>query len=85
MAKQATDVDAIAAFIAKRGVTKLAQGESTLGHMTGRDWAKAARDTVTVQARRQARDEQAMIDARYYVTDSAGVEHCRNGLGEWLY
>lgn len=81
MVKQTSDAAAIAAFIAKRGVTKIPAGAAALGHMTSRDWHKANRDTATVQAR----TEQDAINDRYYITDNAGVEHCRNGLGEWLY
>jgi len=78
---KSTDDAAIAAFIAARGVTRVPAGQATLGHMTSRDWARANRDTVTVQAR----SEQQMIDERHYVVGADGVEHCRNGLGEWIY
>ena len=45
-----TEQERIAAFIAERGITKIAEGEAALSHMTARDWHKAARDTITIQA-----------------------------------
>ena len=71
-----TEQERIAAFIAERGITKIAEGEATLSHMTARDWHKAAQDTITIQARQ----ENTLIDQRIdYGT------HVVNGLGEAVY
>jgi hypothetical protein len=73
-----TDDEQIAAFLARKGATKCATGDSAL-QMTARDWHVATRSS------RRVSGEQAAINQRNYVVDAAGVEHCYNGLGEWIY
>ena len=77
MAEFAETTAAIAAFLASRGATKIPQGAANLGHVTGRDWHRAARGEAVAM--------QTEIDRRRYVTGADGVEHCQNGLGEWIY
>ena len=70
--------DQIAAFIASRGITRIAAGEASMGHVTSREWQLAARDTMTIQSR----TEQARIDERHVTIDGTGREYVTNGLGE---
>ena len=80
-----TEAEQIAAFIARKGVTRVATGASALGDMTARDWAKAARSTTRINAATRIDDEQQrLIDERYVVVDHLGRERVRNGLGEWI-
>lgn len=72
-----TESEQIAAFLATRGVTRVAAGVATLGHLSRRDWRKAVRDPAGV-----ASLTQAAIDARYVTVDDRGREWTRNGLGE---
>jgi len=73
MAKVITkaDADMIAAFMAKRGVTKIAAGEAA---MTERDMHKAVRSEHRVNA---------LINQRHVAAvDHLGREFVVNGLGE---
>ena len=73
-----SDQEQIEAFLKAKGATKVAIGENTLGHMTSRDWASAARSTKRLNARLDP------IDERHVVVDHLGRQHIQNGLGEWL-
>ncbi len=72
-----TEAEQIAAFLAAKGATKIPTGANVLGDMTSRDWAKAVRSTVKLNARDP-------ISERHVVVDHIGREHVRNGLGEWI-
>lgn len=71
-----TDAEQIAQFLATRGATKISAGESTLGHMTARDWRAAHRHPGGVSGLR-AEQENALIDQRIV---RGNVIY--NGLGE---
>jgi hypothetical protein len=64
-----TDQEQIAAFLAKKGATRIPAGERTMDYR---------------QMRAAVRGEQALIDERHVVVDHCGREHVRNGLGEWI-
>ena len=64
-----TDAEQIAAFLAKKGATRIPEGERTMDYR---------------QMRAAVRGEQALIDERHVVIGANGVEHVRNGLGEWI-
>lgn len=64
-----SDTDQIAAFLAKRGATKVEENATQLGY-TGKDWRKKVRGEKT---------EQELINERHRVG-----EHVCNGLGEWI-
>lgn len=70
-----TDSEQIAAFLATKGATKVAEGEGTKNHWRGRDWARAARGEPTTDD---------LIRQRRVVVDHVGRERVQNGLGEWI-
>ena len=62
----------IAAFLARKGVTKIAEGVRA---MSAREvWERTQGD----------RFEQRRIDERHVIIGADGREHVRNGLGEWI-
>jgi hypothetical protein len=67
-----TEAEQIAAFIARRGVTRVPEGTATL---TERQLYRAVRGEPTTDD---------LIRQRQVVIDHAGREHVRNGLGEWI-
>lgn len=71
-----TTDEQIAAFLAKRGATRIAEGTAT---MSTREWQYAVRgEQSPVRAPRED-DERVTV-----VTDHLGREHMRNAHGEWL-
>lgn len=88
------DADAIAAFLAKKGATKIAAGKSAL-NLTRRQWGDVLRHPdgyKGVQSdaeqrlidQRRVLTEQRLIDERHIVTLNDGTEVVINGLGEAL-
>lgn len=70
-----SDTDAIAAFLASRGVTRVAEGVAALNH-SSRDWRKVVRGEPT---------QNELIASRHLAAvDAAGNEYWVNGLGERL-
>ena len=69
-----SEQDAIAAFIAARGVTRVPEGEAALSNSRG-DWRRRVRGEPT---------EQEMIDQRRCIVGANGREYWTNGLGESL-
>ena len=69
-----TEAEQIAAFIARKGVSKVAEGEAALGHWSRRDWRKAARGEPTC--------DELIRERRLAAVDHAGREFWVNGLGE---
>ena len=67
-----TEQEQIAAFIARKGVTKVAEGEAALGHWSRQDWRSAARGERTTDD---------LIRERHVVVIN-GREYVSNGLGE---
>jgi hypothetical protein len=70
--------DLIAAFIAKRGVTRVPVGEAALGHLSGRDWRAA------VRAPRGVAEVDPSTQRRVAAIDHLGREVWVNGHGEWI-
>ncbi len=68
-----TDQEQIAAFIARKGVTRIAAGESS--GISNRAWRAAARGELT---------DNDLIAKRVVRYDARGVAHVQNGLGEWI-
>lgn len=66
---QMTEQDQIAAFVARRGVTRVAEGVRIT---TGRGLYAAVRG------------DNALIEERHVVYDHLGQIHVRNSLGEWI-
>ena len=67
-----TNDDLVQAFLARGGkVTRVETGERAV-------------DEKAWRYRGDRFDEQRRIDERHVVVGSNGVEHVRNGLGEWL-
>lgn len=64
-----TDQEQIAAFIASRGVTRVAAGEATYDRRT---------------MYKAVRGDNDLIRERHVVVDHCGRERVRNGLGEWI-
>ena len=60
-----SDADRIAAYIAARGVTKVAQGESN--GMTARDWRDAASDKGHRAVEHNAEREAEAVREAYHV------------------
>ncbi len=78
MSKSAQDTESmVAAFIARKGVTRVQEGERTISE---KEFWQARRED-----RKVVSEEQRLIDERHIVVGSDGREHCRNGLGEWIY
>ena len=71
-----TDEEKIAAFLAKRGVTRVPAGQGTLVHMTGKDWARAVRHPQGLPGI-EAEATNALIEQR--IVRNRAVY---NGLGE---
>ena len=67
-----TEQDQIAAFIRKRGVTRVSEGERTLSYA---QIYKAIRGEGTDNDR---------IAERHVVVDHIGRKRVRNGVGEWI-
>ena len=72
------DTSALIASFAARGGT-IKQVESGARTLSEKQLWEARYTPGRVSA------EQAAINERRYVVGSDGVEHCRNGLGEWIY
>lgn len=81
MARFSSDADQIAAFLAARGATKIAEGTRAYDD---KELYKAVRSDQRARTIEDKTEDQ-LIAERHYVTGSNGVEHCQNGLGEWLY
>jgi hypothetical protein len=75
-----TDAEQIAAFIAARGVTKCATGDSAL-NLSAKEWRAAARSPERV---RPLSEEDKLIQERHTVVDHLGRVRVCNGLGEWV-
>jgi len=74
-----TDSDKIAEFIAKRGVTRIAAGESALNY-DRRDWRAVVRGEVPVSATRVKTDDELIREIHVRMVN--GREYLYNGLGE---
>lgn len=67
-----TDQEKIAAFLATKGATRVAPGESVLNY-SNRDWRAAVRGE---------RSDNDRIMERHVTVDATGREFVTNGLGE---
>lgn len=76
-----SDSDLIEAYLARRAPTRIAEGARAT---TEREWYAARREDRKARAE-AAITEQEAINQHHLVYDHHGVEHCRNGLGEWIY
>jgi len=78
-----TDADLIAAFVAKNGTTKIADGAraTTPGEMRR---AVNGETIASQRAAREDREDLARFNERRCVIDHAGREFWQNGHGEWL-
>lgn len=66
-----TDQEKIEQYLASKGAKTVAPETRTLS------------EREIYLARRG--EAQARLNERHYATGSNGVEHCRNGEGEWIY
>jgi len=73
----------VAQFLAKGGqIKRVASGERTI---TEKQFWDNRGDKAPAKLSAAALAEADAIKERHYVTGSNGREHCRNGLGEWIY
>jgi hypothetical protein len=77
-----TDQDMVAAFLAKHGATRVAQGESSLNY-TRRDWHAATRGNAPTSAQHTPTEDELIAQRNVRVIN--GREHITNGLGEVVY
>lgn len=74
-----SDQELIAKFLATRGVTRVPTGARSVDE---RDFYRG--DSAMRNGKVMSTEDKAIAE-RHYVTGANGVEHCRNGLGEWIY
>lgn len=77
-----TDQELIAAFIASRGVTRVAAGETALNY-SPRDWHAVNRGNAPTSAGHTLTENELI--AQRHVRTVNGREHVTNGLGEVIY
>ena len=73
------DNDKIAEFIASRGVTRVAAGQSTLNY-DRRDWRAAVRGEAPTSAQHVKTDDELIQEIHVRMVN--GREYFYNGLGE---
>jgi hypothetical protein len=72
---------AVADFMARKGVTRVAEGVGAYGDLKARDWYKRSR--MTREELAQADSYDTPMQERIVTVDSAGRAHTVNEFGEY--